>query len=238
MSQLSLYQIIHTLDGRILHLEEHVKLLFEAYYEIFTSGAKLDLDAIRATITSICNRSRCPKGVSLFVKIEISQSGELLIEECERSLYRGYTLRCVSPRAATIDFTAPYIEYPTSARESLIDLATLAARKKACDVALRCHNGEVDMIGGAQIFAVSQEGIVTAATSLSVEHRKAKAAARLSNMTIIERAISADEITSFDELFFVDHCGVTSVRSCDSHHLMSIVAVSLAAAMQRFYIDR
>ncbi|MFI3324199.1 MAG: hypothetical protein SNI45_02050 [Rikenellaceae bacterium] len=232
MEELTLYQIVHTLEGRIFHLEAHLKLLFEAYYQIFGRGAKLEQAAAEAQILAVLRRSRCPKGVSLFIKLTLSPDGTLSVTEHERSLYRGYTMRCLSPRAATVECTMPYIDYPTAARDTLIGVATAAARKRQGDVALCYHEGIAHTIGGAQIFGVSPtDGLVTAAESLSVEHALAKQIATSAEIHITQRPILVEELRQLDELFFVDHYGVTSIKSCNNQYYMSIVAGALATLL-------
>ncbi len=235
MKELALYQIVHTLEGRIFHLEAHLKLLFEAYYQIFGRGAKLEQDAVEAQILAVLRRSRCPKGVSLFVKLTLLPDGSLSATEHERSLYRGYTMRCLSPRAATVECTMPYIDFPTAARDTLIGVATASARKRQGDVALCCHNGVAEMIAGAQIFGVSPtDGLVTAAESLSVEHALAKQIASSAEIRITERPILVEELGELEELFFVDHYGVTSIKSCNGQYYMSIVAGALSTLLGKY----
>ncbi len=234
MSQLALYQIIHTLDGEIFHLEQHLNILFESYFELFNSSARAPLAECRERITSLIKSSRCPRGVSLFVRVSIDDSARVVIEELERSLYCGYTLRCISPKAALVEYNMPQIELPTLLRQNLSALANLEARKREqCEVALRHYNGEVDLINGAQIFAVYGEELITARRSLSVEHKLAKECATELGLNMVERAIRAEELTLFDELFFVDHYGVTPIKMCRGRYYMSLTASAIAAAMGR-----
>ncbi len=232
MANFSIYQIIHTLDGKIYHLEAHLTLLFEGYYQLFNSGVKLDHNDIRRQIEDLLRRSRCPRGVSSFIKITLSEGGHLELEESERSLYRGYTLRCISPRATIIDFNLPYVDYPTTMRHHLTQWANHVARRQGYDLALRSHNEEIDLANGAQLFGVLPRGVVTSAHSFSVEHKLAKELAQKIDLNIIERPILFGELGELEELFFVDHYGVTSIRSCNHRHYMSITAGALAAQLE------
>ncbi len=232
MSQLALYQIVHTLNGEIFHLEEHLKILFEAYFELFSGGAKVPLEETRTEIETLLKRSRCPRGVSLFVRLTVNQDGTLTISEAERSLYHGYTLRCIRPKAALVEFDFPHIELPTTLREAATAFANREARRcSQCEVALRSHAGEVDLINGAQIFALYANELITAAKSLSVEHHLAKECARKLHLNLVERAISTSELKLLDELFFVDHCGVTSISNCCGRYYMSLVGEAIAHQM-------
>ncbi len=231
MSPSTLYQIVHTLDGKIYHLEEHLKLLFEAYFELHSGCAKLPQEELRRQIEEVTRASRCPRGVSLFVKISISSEGKVSVEEHERSLYRGYTLRCISPRAALVEYNIPHISLPTHLREQLTQFANGEARKRRGDLALRLSAGEVDLINGAQIFALKDEILLTAQLSHSVEHTLAKECALRLGLNLCERPINVSELPHLDELFFVDHYGVTAIRNCAERYYMSLTASAIASAM-------
>lgn len=227
MSSNSIYQIVHTLGGTIYHLEAHLKLLFEAYFELFSSYIELDQSDIERQIKETIERSHCPKDISLFVRISLSAQGKLLIEEYERSLYCGYAIRSISPTAALVDFNLPYATYPTTIRSQLTEFANHAARKQGCEVALRCCGNIVDMVNCAQIFGLNDQGIFTAADSYSVEHQATKEAVRALGLNLIEGVITVEQLASFDELFYVDHNGITAIRSCNNNYYMSLTAPSL-----------
>lgn len=42
MKGLTVYQIVHTLAGQLYHLNEHLKVIFESYYELFGGYLKID----------------------------------------------------------------------------------------------------------------------------------------------------------------------------------------------------
>ena len=50
---------------------------------------------------------------------------------------------------------------------------------------------------------------------------------------VVERPILRVEVPLCDELFSVDHRGITALGRCDGHPLMSLVAERAAAAMER-----
>ncbi len=234
MAQISVYQIIHTLDGEIFHLEEHLKRLFEAYYQVFSGYIKLDEKQIRTQILDRLNAARAPRTISLFVQISVYQGGQIKIEKPQRSLYKGYTLRCIVPRAALVNFSLPHVYAPTSIRRELTEYSNEEARKRGGEVALRVDAEQVDLINCAQIFMVTERGVATAALSHSVEHALAKRAALQLGLTILEGPILCDELPTADELFYADHNGITSIKSCCSRYYMSITAAAIAAQMEEF----
>ncbi len=232
MSPLALYQIVHTLDGKIFHLDEHLNLLFESYFTLFSASARAALAEAPKRIEELLKRSRCPRGVSLFVRLTLQPDGTLEIEEFERSLYCGYTLRCISPSAALVEYQLPRLELPTTMSESAYIFANEVARKSSqCEVALRSYNGKVDLINGAQIFALLDDTLITARTSHSVTHAFAKKCAKELGITIEERDIAASEIKLFDELFFANHLGITPIKACCGRYFMALTASAIAKEM-------
>ncbi|MFR9523293.1 MAG: aminotransferase class IV [Rikenellaceae bacterium] len=238
MSRCSIYQIIHTLDGEILHLDEHLKILFEAYYQVFSTGVKISKPQVESLIEEAIEQNRCPQGVSLFIELLLDRSGKISVGACERSLYRGYTLRCISPRAALVEYTLPHIEAPTSVRRDVAQYAATIARQSGGDLAIRSYKGYADMIGEAQLFAARDNCIITAEGSYSVEHKLAIKALGEMGVELQQRPVAVEEIAHFDELFFVDHYGVTAIKCCGSTHYMSIMANSLAKKLSEIVAPR
>ncbi len=224
MSPISIYQIVHIFDRRVYHLEAHLKQLFESHYQIFGVGVKVDRSAVENDIREVVQRSHCPKGVSLFVRLTLCEGGGVVVSVEGRSLYGGYTLRCISPRAALVDYSMPNIDCSTSVREQLTQYANTCAARLGADVALRSHLGEVDLCCGAQLFGVVDNRIITSAESHSVEHAMFKETALKMGLEMEEREIKIEELSQLDELFFADHYGITALKSCLNRTYMSIVA--------------
>ncbi len=231
MTSVVLYQKVHTLAGRVFYLGEHLKLLFDSYYEVFNRGVKLDAQDIERQIQSLLKRERASLDVSVIVRITLHFGGEVALSIEERSLYSGYALRCLAPSAAIVDFAAPFICHSTSAREAMFDLANLNAKRSGAQVALRSSGGVVDMALSAQLFAVRGNEIFTSSKSFSVEHALAKECARELTLKLCERPILESDISTCDELFIVDCLGVTPISKCANRYYMSLVAQQVAQLM-------
>ncbi len=227
----TIYQIIHSLDGAIFNLEQHVKLLEESYYQLFNKPLQLSLNDTENQIKAVITSNRCPKGISLFVEIQLDESGIITIGEIERSIYRGYTLRCISPTAVPSELYIPQIAISTTIRKDLFEWANTEAVRHNSHLLLSCHSGQAEMINGSQIFGVNEVGVVTAAKSFSVEHALAKRRLSEMNIKVIERPIFVEELLQLEELFIVDHYGVTAIKSCCGRGYMSITADALATAL-------
>ncbi len=232
MAEVSIYAILHTLGSEIMHLDEHLRELFNSYYEVFNSGLRLDKNEISEQITQLLKRERVSQSASVMVRLTASEGAKIDLSIEERSIYSGYSLRCISPKAHLVEWDTPFIEHPTSAREQATTLANIAAQRHGAQIAVRSHNGVVDLAQGAQLFAVKGMEIFTSATSRSIEHTLATECAKSLTLKFIERDVTLNDLSTLDELFFADHHGVTAISELNNHRYMSIVAEEIATLMQ------
>ncbi len=83
-----------------------------------------------------------PKGgeFSQFVRLIVPAEAEqpYRLEFAGTSLYRGYDLRSLTPRAVTQQYDLPLTDAPTSAREAVEALARQQAAMQGALVAVRC----------------------------------------------------------------------------------------------------
>ncbi len=66
----------------------------------------------------------------------------------------------------------------------------------------------------------------------SVERELVIEAASAARLSVREEPISHPELKSFDELFFADAAGITSLSECDGAKFMSLATPRLAAALK------
>lgn len=69
----------------------------------------------------------------------------------------------------------------------------------------------------------------------SVELETALHAIRAAGLTLREEPVRQTELDRYDELFYVDHRGVTALAHCDGTAYMSLAAERIAAAMERMF---
>ncbi len=233
MKGVGIYQIVHTLAGRIMHLDKHLKIIFDSYYELFNSGITLKKSEIESHIKQLLKSERVSQSASVMVRITATAKGEIELSIEERSIYSGYTLRCISPKAALVEYDIPYIALSTTAREEMTALANISAERKSAHIALRSHDGVVDIANCAQLFAVKGLEIYTSPQSFSIEHSIAMSCAKELTIKFVAREIMVDELATLDELFYADHNGITAIAELNRHRYMSIVAEEIAALMLR-----
>ena len=96
---------------------------------------------------------------------------------------------------------------------------------------MRCDSGGfVRSADGAPLFAATGHRAVTPPGPRSAAARAAAAAIAAAGMTLEVRPLRREELTAFEELFYFDHRGVTSLSRCDGALLMDIAAARVAHA--------
>lgn len=280
------YRTIHLYGGRVRLLDEQLTLLERAAAELFGVRYRPERAAMAERLLAAARRERYPAGVSGFVRIEVTASGEERLRPCGTSLYAGYALRSLRPEAVTLRYDrlfageggsghrfagAPcedhtsaegpgcerpfageacddcfsaeglrcdclFREAPTSASEAEDALVRAVARRLGADEAIRCDAaGVCRSLGEAPLFAV-RDGVLygdrSSAVRFSAEAEPLWRAAAAERIRTVDRPLLREETGCFDELFAVDHRGITALARCDGHPYMALVAERLAKALE------
>ncbi len=234
MTEPCLYQTIHLFDGRARLLEGHLAALEQTAEALFGVCYRPAPAATERRLLEIARRERYPAGVSGFVRIEVTASGEERLLPCGTSLYAGYAVRSLRPAAVTMPYERLLTPWPTSASEAADALALAAARQAGADAAVRCDaDGRCRAIGDAPLFAVRDGAVYGELRQASVEAVLLGRALARDGIRFVERPLLRGELRRYDELFTVDCRGITALSHCDGRPCMAIVVERLAAAMER-----
>jgi len=87
----------------------------------------------------------------------------------------------------------------------------------------------------APLFALRGHTLVTAPAPQSVERQTALDAARRAGFEVVEEPLPRRMLPMFDELFYVDWRGVTSLAHCDGEPFMTLLSERVAEAMEARY---
>ena len=213
-----LYQTLHVRGRRPLWLDRHTELLARNIQELFGLRWAPDLLLIPGAV----------------------------------SLYDGYTLRSLRPAAAVVNYGVPYPEYPTSAREAACMLALQAAvtadnRAAEADIeraavrtgvqaVIRCDGeGFVHVCDEAPLFAVKGKKVYTPPAPPSVERELAYRAVEAARLPLLELEIGREQLARFDEIFYVDHRGLTSLSACEGQLYAAIITERIARVLNKLY---
>lgn len=231
-----LYQTLHLLGGEVRRLADHVACLDDDAQRLFGCRYRPDLAQLARDIAALAAAERYPSGVSGFVRLELGPDGEAQLRAAGVSLYRGYAFRSLQPAAVTLRYDIPFGEAPTSVREAAAQWAQIEARRRGGDIALRCDaRGRFREADNAPLLAVAGRTLLAAPGPAGVERRLAADAARAAGLDYRIEEFGADDLRHLDELFFVDHRGVTALSHCDGWPLMSLRAERVAAALEGLF---
>lgn len=229
-----LYQIVHLFGGKARMLNEHVARLHIASCELFGRAYRPDLRALEQRLLAEVERERYPDAVSSFVKIELFDTGEENLYGVGTSLYAGYALRSVRPAVMTLSYDPP-LEAMSVASLSAHLVAQSLAQTRGFDEALRVDgDGVVRSMGEGSVFGF-REGVLIAPKGLPTAHDVALwEAVQANRQPALQHPIRKQELHLYDELFVVDHRGITSLSKVDNRPLPAIRAERMATLMERW----
>lgn len=231
-----LYQTIHVFDRTCLCLSGHLSLLDRWSREIFGRPGPQDAGKIGAAAVALAGREAPGSDRSKFVRLIVPASGGLRMEFEGVSLYRGYDLRSLMPEAVTLQYEAPLFDAPTSAREAAVQLARQYAGLRGASVAVRCdREGTLLTADETTLFAVRGKQVYVSPGEQNVERDLAVRSIRAAGLGLAERPIGRDELPRMDELFYVDHRGVTALSRCDGYPYMAILTERVAEALRSLF---
>lgn len=233
MTDLYLYQTVHVARGRARRVGEHAALLDAASRQWYGRPYHPDVRALTVRIEALAVAERYPSGVSCFIRIELPADGSERLVAGGVSLYDGPAYRSLRPAAVSLCYEVPFGEGPTSAHEAATQLARQAALRAGAGAAIRCDgDGLFHEAEGAPLFAVTGHTILEAPGAECVERTMARQAVEASGLTLRTEAFGRPDLKRLDELFFVDHRGITSLSSCDGMPLMALLAERIAATLK------
>ncbi len=237
MGQGYLYQMIHTIGHTPLYVDRHCRLLEGAYLNLCLHPLHLDDKSIAEEICALLTQSCATKEFSIYVELRVMMSGEHHIHIDQISIYEGYTLRCLTPRSQLVDFRSPFGTLPTNARRTAVELANEVAQNLGGDVAVEYQSevsdGELYSISGCAPFMVVGRTLHTPTAVDSVERELVIDHTRECGFQVMERPIHISELFSADELFYVDHYGITAVRWFDRRSYVDTISSRIADSMAK-----
>ncbi len=233
--ELHIRQTVHTLRGEARLIEEHWKLLSSASREIFGAPCTFSAEELRQRVEEVAHDEEFPNGVSGFVKVLLKSPSEVTLHGAGVSLYCGYAHRSIEPTTITLDYTTPLSNYPTSAHYAVEALATPFARQRGADLAVSVGNeGLVGGCDGTTLFALQAHTLFRSQYQ-SVEGDLVARVAQGMGLSLSREPLTREHLHSADELFYIDHRGVSSIRSCDNTPYMSIIAEQIAERIEAIF---
>ena len=239
MQPSALFQQIHVAHGRPRLVAEHVALLERAARRLFGLQARLSAADLEREIVAFVARKRLPDAVSSFVRLELTEEGQMRLLEGGVSLYAGYAVRSIRPQTFSLVYELPLEEWTSVAAESVHDLMRSYARGRGLDGVVQVDRLDRCLaLGGAQLFAFREGVLLCAVEPQTVEAKLLALAADRLHIALEVGALNRAELARCDELFAVDVQGITSVARCDRYSFMSLRVERLAEEMERLVSAR
>jgi len=87
----------------------------------------------------------------------------------------------------------------------------------------------------AALFAIRGRRVYAPPGEASIGRSLAVRSIRAAGLELIEAPVGRDELPRMDELFFIDHRGVTALSRCDGQPYMAILAERIAGALRGLF---
>jgi branched-subunit amino acid aminotransferase/4-amino-4-deoxychorismate lyase len=241
-----IYQRIHTLAGKSLHLREHLELAARAFRHIYGGEQPvLDERVIASQIAEVLRANNSPARGSAVVMLRLAPqdnsqfsilNSQLTAEYIRTLLDVGYAVSSLRPTAVSYEYAIPFGGFPTGFQLSAAALFDhLALAHHGATRSVRRDGDKLISCGGEPLFGIQGKTLFTASFNEgaveSVERQLIIAAAKKARLDFLEEAVLHSELTSFDELFYADAAGITSLAECDGAKFMSLTVPRLIAAI-------
>lgn len=226
-------QMLHVRGRDIRFLGEHLREVERAWLALFREELRLDEAAVGSEIVALLDRERCSKEFSTYLRFDLDGEAKWHLTIEGDSLYRGYVLRALRPEAVTIRFELPFEGVPTVAAALAWQTAhRMAESRKVRSVVRMSEDLTLPEADGVPLFAVAARTVYTSREPRGVEGRLAREAIRRAGYRLEIMPLKRDHLPDVEELFYVDHRGVTALQSCDGKWMLAAVAARVAEELE------
>lgn len=238
-----LYQKIHTIEHRALHLATHIKIVRDSYKKLYDRDIELSEEPLSSEIERLLDKNRYHVGsvqVVLYLLPPADGGEPTRILSCEKQLlYMGYTLWHSAMKAVVQSYNVSLPQHQTAASLSAHTYNRRHATLQGADVGITANSdGEITSVGEFPIFAVDDKTIYTPSledgAADCVERRMGLKAALVTDRKVVEQPILLEQLREFDEMFFITTQGVYSIGLYSGRLLPNSAAGSIASQLNNF----
>lgn len=224
------YQRVHISGGGALRLGEHLAIASRTLWSIHRISREFDSGAVGGHISALFreNRYRADSDATAMLCFFPAEENVNLLIVCEKPLInRGFAVSSLRPSAVSYSYRLPYEGFPTNFLLSAARLHDELAAEHGATKSVRRNGDRLLECGDAPLFGIRGRTVFTApltdGAADSVERRLTIDAVRRAGLEFLEEAILHPELRDFDELFYVDSAGITSLAECDGAKFMSLL---------------
>lgn len=232
-----LYQDIHTLHHKARSAEQHLKAINCAAEQLFGEQLALTAAELEQQITNLLEQNGIWPNGSTKVTLKLNAVGEYFIESGEPTIYAGYALRSIQPKACYITIDAPYPTLPSSAMEQTRQLADARAQQLCYDRAIIC-NAEKAITADVtrpMILCGGRTLLMHPSTKATVEGSRVVEVATKLGYSIRLREVTMEDLAKAEEVMLLDWLGITSLSYIGERPYTWFVAEHFAQEMEQEY---
>ncbi|MBR6831182.1 MAG: aminotransferase class IV [Tidjanibacter sp.] len=235
-----LYQTINTVDHRPLYLKEHLANLAAAHEALYGKPLELEEKKIERQITNLLHEGRLPHGGNSVNIIVIPDNDEphIIIEHNRMTLYEGFAILSLRPKAIITNYEIPFERHLTSVSMQTADFMNSVAKRNGLHLAIRANRkGQLISAGDYPLFAVKNRTVMTVPVAegakVCAEREMMFRLCQMAGINIEECDIPVSELKNIDELMIFTPIGIQSVLCCDNKYFHSTVASLLDRHLPR-----
>jgi len=259
-----IYATVNVLGGSPLHLPAHLRCAADSYEALYGLRPQLDAADMRRRIIGLLKAAAagspgCLVRIYLLppeprtdgkYRIAMPAAGETPQPEEEHddvppdvilslestTIYRGYELHSLRPRALAANYDIPFSSHRTAVRLTAADYIASYAMRNGYHTAIRIgRSGNVIDCGDYPVFVLAGGSLVTPPESDGAPHcAERELMERLCascGITVEERTVQADELPRAEEIIAFTTTGLRSVLSCGECYYLNLLAARLEARL-------
>lgn len=232
-----IYQEMHFFDGRLRGAQAHIDILNRSSEALFGLQLKLSDTHLQSAALSLITKNHLTGKGSIKVTLSIDNTGEYSLVCGSPTIYNGYAMRSIRPKACYIELATPSPLHPTSAMEQTILLADAMARSRDIQRAIIINSEGI--IAPNTIHPLLAIGGRTILTHPSTRESQIGAlvlqVAEQGGYTIRTRDVRIADLAKAEELMIADWSGLTAIASLANRAYNYIAIEHLAKAMESEY---
>ncbi len=229
-----LYQTVNTYDHRTLYLKEHLDCLNASHQALYGKPLELSPQKIERQTANLLHENRMPFGgntVNIIVMPD-SDGPDIVIEHNRTTIYKGFSIQSLRPRAIITNYEIPFEQHMTSVSEQTAAFMNSVAQRSSMNIAIRANRrGLLISAGDYPLFAVRNGQIFTVPVSegarVCAERDLMFRLCRQAGVVLNEQDVRVSDLKSFDELMIFTPMGLQSVLCCNSIYFHSGMASRL-----------
>ena len=223
------YCDLNVCNRQPLDFYTHLRNAEQTYTLMYGKTIQLTESLLAQHIDELLHFNRYPSSGSIHVELYILPNGSTLIICGDILIDEGYALRGIRPRALLTQYELPFEGHATSFSKSAQTMNDKFAKNEGYHCVLRAnHDGVLCGIADATIFAVQKGAIFyshTIDTGLeNIAINRVSHAASKTGLIVKCQPININQLNYFDEFFWFDYRGITSISECNDNLYMCVIA--------------